>query len=318
MTNILLLGAGFSFNWGAPLASEVAASLLRRVGGADPELQRLLKEHDKNFENALSAVQRDYRSGPTDERKARLDRLQGGITDMFKDINAAFENNTNFEFSNDGKFSVRGFLARFDAIFTLNQDLLLELQYDNPLLRKGVQIPGMKPVLDPTITGIGNKHMRRWTPAPRSEFTIAPNAQPFIKIHGSSDWQTSDGAKLLVIGGNKDFMIREHEVLLWYYDLFTQFLNRGDARLMVIGYGFGDEHINEAIRQAGRTAKLKGIFLLDPGGRAILNKSSHLPVKVHDDLEDVPSLGGSTRTLNRIFGGDTIGFQELDGFFKSG
>jgi hypothetical protein len=101
-------------------------------------------------------------------------------------------------------------------------------------------------------------------------------------------------------------MIRKHVVLLWYYDLFTRFLNRGDARLMVIGYGFGDEHINEAIRQAGRTAKLKCIFLLDPVGRAILNKSSHLPVKVHDDLEDVPSLGGSTRTLSRIFGGDTI------------
>jgi SIR2-like domain len=207
-------------------------------------------------------------------------------------------------------------LARFDVIFTLNQDLLLELHHkENPLLPRPVRLPGMRPVPDIAIRGIGDKHLRRWTPS--GERTIEPNAQPLIKIHGSSNWQTKDGARLLVIGGNKDFMIREHDVLLWYFELFKQYLDRGDARLMVIGYGFGDEHINDVIRQAGRAGKLKGMFLVDPAGRAILNRTNHLPIRVHDDLEDVVSLGGSTRPLSRIFGGDAIGFQELDGFFNA-
>jgi hypothetical protein len=57
--HVLLLGAGFSRNWGAPLSAEVADSLLQEVGD-DAQLQSLLKQHSKNFENALSEVQRQY------------------------------------------------------------------------------------------------------------------------------------------------------------------------------------------------------------------------------------------------------------------
>lgn len=72
MTNLLLIGAGFSRNWNAPLASEVASSLLQAVG-SDHDLQALLKQHEKNFENALSEIQRQYISAPTSrEIKARL------------------------------------------------------------------------------------------------------------------------------------------------------------------------------------------------------------------------------------------------------
>ena len=54
---------------------------------------------------------------------------------------------TTFEFENDLAFSIKKFLERFDAIFTLNQDLLLETHYHPTLVSakwSGVTIPGMQ------------------------------------------------------------------------------------------------------------------------------------------------------------------------------
>jgi hypothetical protein len=42
------------------------------------------------------------------------------------------------------------------------------------------------------------------------------------------------------MGGNKEFMIREHKVLRWYYEQFQQRLAIGGTRVMVIGYSFSD------------------------------------------------------------------------------
>ena len=131
---ILLLGAGFSRNWNAPLAREVANSLLQAVG-TDAHLQEVLKRYDKNFENALSEIQREFISAPSSpEATARFDTLQRAITGMFERINVSFEPPAPFEFTNSVQYSVAGFLARFDAIFNLNQDMLLELRYAQQVL----------------------------------------------------------------------------------------------------------------------------------------------------------------------------------------
>jgi hypothetical protein len=319
--HILLLGAGFSHNWNAPLASEVANSLLQEVGG-DSYLQRLLTQHGRNFENALSEVQRGYIGAATSaEAQARLTALQNAISGMFTRLNQGFERDPNFEFSNDLQFSVRAYLTRFAAIFGLNQDLLIELQYEDHVLLAsntrwgGLQKPGMIPIHDPALTGIGDKHRRRWKPA-EPPFTVDARLQPYFKIHGSSNWFTDDGRNLLVMGGNKDFMIREHQVLSWYYDQFRSYLLRPETRLMVIGYSFSDQHINDVIVEAWRGGSLRGMFLVDPAGRATLNPTWHLPVGIHSGLEDIPSLGGSTRLLSRTFGGDGFSHQELVRFFQ--
>ncbi|MFZ1992220.1 MAG: SIR2 family protein [Alphaproteobacteria bacterium] len=318
--HVLLIGAGFSHNWNAPLASEVANSLLQEVG-RDPYLQPLLRKHGKNFENALSEVQREFIASPnSEEARARLNTVQGAIGTMFTRLNQVFERNTDLNFSNEVQYSVRGFLTRFDALFSLNQDLLLELQYQDHVLLcsntrwNGLQMPGMVPIHDPSITGIGDKHRRQWKPT-TPPFTVQPRLQPCFKLHGSSNWRTDDGRNLLVIGGNKDFMIREHAVLTWYYDQFRSYLARPDTRLMVIGYSFSDQHINDVIVEAWRNGTLQGMFLVDPAGRAVLNPTRGLPLPLPNDLEDVPSLGGSTRTLDRIFGGDAFAHQEFMRFF---
>jgi hypothetical protein len=212
---VLLLGAGFSRNWNAPLAAEVTNSLLEQVG-SDPHLQAVLRHHPKNFENALSEVQQDYLHASTSaEATNRLDRMQGAITTMFDQLNATFEPPRQFEFCNDMEYSVSRFLAMFDSIFNLNQDLLLEMRYSVQILLasgarwNGFESPGMRPVPDSSLTGIAGSHRRRWSPM-EPPFSVSDRIQPHFKIHGSSNWATADGRNLLVMGGGKEFMIREH------------------------------------------------------------------------------------------------------------
>jgi hypothetical protein len=319
--HVLLLGAGFSRNWDAPLAAEVANALLQEVGN-DGQLQTLLRQHSKNFENALSDVQQEYlHSSSSAEAKQRLDRLQGAITVMFNRLNTTFEPPREFEFCNDRQYSVARFLSMFDSIFNLNQDLLLEMRYSIQILTasdtrwNGLEQPGMRPLPDPSLTGIADSHRRRWAPM-ESPFSVAERFQPHFKIHGSSNWTTADGRNLLVMGGDKEFMIREHQVLRWYYEQFQQRLAIGGTRLMVIGYSFSDRHINDAITDAAQRRTLAGMFLVDPAGWEVVNPTPPHHIKVPNALEEVPRLGGSIRPLSTTFAGDAFEHGKFMNFFR--
>jgi hypothetical protein len=87
--------------------------------------------------------------------------------------------------------------------------------------------------------------------------------QPYFKIHGSINWQANKGGRLLVIGGNKPTTMQSHQILMWYADKFVETLSRPNARLMVIGYGFGDGHINQLIHEAWeKGGKTLSIFIV--------------------------------------------------------
>src|ERR1700736_4762495 len=93
MTHILLLEAGFSSNWGGPLASDVFDWLLERpeISG-DAYLKQMLW-NDRNacgFENTLSQVQSDYLRSPNADNTARLQRFQTAITEIFADMDRRF------------------------------------------------------------------------------------------------------------------------------------------------------------------------------------------------------------------------------------
>lgn len=56
----------------------------------------------------------------------RYQELQRAVYESFRAMNLALASRTDFNFSNDRRRSMNGFLARFDAIYTLNQDLLCD------------------------------------------------------------------------------------------------------------------------------------------------------------------------------------------------
>jgi hypothetical protein len=74
----------------------------------------------------------------------------------------------------------------------------------------------------------------------------------------------------MIVGGNKAAAITRYPLLQFYYDTFRQMLARGDSRLMVIGYGFGDDHINDCIREAVQKSNLK-LFIVDLVGIDLLD-----------------------------------------------
>ena len=83
-----------------------------------------------NFEDVLTRVQGDYLRSRTQDNEERLALFQDALSSMFDSMNRHFQSQQ-IEFSNDVARSFQKFLVRFDAIFTLNQDLLLEIHYRN-------------------------------------------------------------------------------------------------------------------------------------------------------------------------------------------
>jgi hypothetical protein len=84
-----------------------------------------------------------------------------------------------------------------------------------------------------------------------------------IKLHGSYNWKSSDGSRAMVIGRGKTEQIKNEPLLEYYFDIFRKVLSQNQRRLLVIGYGFGDEHINSVIADAVVNHSLK-IYILSP------------------------------------------------------
>lgn len=331
MSHYLLLGAGFSRNWGGWLASEAFEYLLGQTSVmSSAPLRDLLWKTQANggFEAALDelrqTVQRD------NSREPLLTALESAIIKMFADMNSGY-NYQAFEFDNPESIldrrRVQGFLCRFKAIFTLNQDLLLERHYlankeNNIDLEswKKWQIPGMelapaashdRPIY-PSATGV-------WQPS--GDHAVG-SEQPIFKLHGSSNWRTADAKEMLILGGGKKEAIARYPVLNWYFEEFSRRLHEPDARLMIIGYSFRDHHINEVLRSA--IAKGLKIFVIDSNGSdvaKVINPTAqagqiYAKTLLEQDLQ-AALIGASRRLLREIFGKDQIERTKVMRFFDS-
>jgi hypothetical protein len=318
MTRILLTGAGFSRNWGGWLANEAFEYLLG-CAEIDQETRRLLwhsKEGGGGFEDTLA----NLANVKNDEGKKRLDDLTAALVGMFNAMGLGFMQRQ-FEFQTDVRYMVKTFLAQFDAIFTLNQDTLLELHYLNSVVGgkySGSQMPGIKP-LNPNAPYLGTPHSKITPKQPDPDnFKLSPSIQPYIKLHGSYNWADGpSGGPILIMGGQKAISINQFPLLNRYHREFRELLQRPDARLMVIGYSFSDGHINTAIGE-GVERGLK-LFIIDPLGVDVLDKRQKEPVgRGRDQYMDkvAPSIiGASRRPLTSIFNDDVVEHARVMKFF---
>ncbi len=85
----------------------------------------------------------------------------------------------------------------------------------------------------------------------------------YVKLHGSQNWLSSDGKHAMVIGRNKPEQIDCEPLLDWYFKTFKQVLSFPNRRLLVIGYGFRDAHINEIIASSIAKHGLK-LYVISP------------------------------------------------------
>ena len=325
----LLIGAGFSRNWGGWLASEAFEFLLGCPEiTADPQLAALLWKHQPTggFEGALEELQTVFERDPQNAR-GPLMALQAAVGRMFADMNNALITTTDWEFQNFRDRQVGAFLTRFDSIFSLNQDVLIEHFYmgrDTASIGgirrwSGVQMPGLRKIRTPEGLDGNSWAKATWAPDGDPKFVLDATAQPFIKLHGSSNWDRGDGSNLLIMGGAKAREIGRTPLLNSYAEIFEQTLCAAGAKLMVIGYGFRDSHINEAI-QRGVDRGLK-LFIIAPEGADIarnLNQTRKAAIAVETPLEAMIAkslVGASRRGLRDIFGGDTAEHNKVMRFF---
>jgi hypothetical protein len=265
MTRILLTGAGFSRNWGGLVATEFFGRLLAEP--LDGFTRNLLFQFRSKggFEAVMTHLQISSGSPINDKR---LNDFTSTLAGIFNGMNNHFLREP-FEFQNDMSYSVRAFLERFDAIFTLNQDCLLEAQYFHTFVGgrwSGCELPGTRHLGPaPHVQGTREERIAPRTPD-LTNYGLQPRFQPYFKLHGSSNWMTSgSGGRLLILGGQKAASIDQHPLLTRYMQDFQNYLRRPDTRLMIIGYGFNDEHINEEIGMAVENNRLK-IFIVTREG----------------------------------------------------
>jgi hypothetical protein len=319
MSHYLLTGAGFSRNWGGWLAYEVFEYLL----GA-PEIDDYLRSvlwaaklRGEGFEGALSTVQGAYASNKSSETKRRLDSFTQAVIGMFNAMQVAF-NQLDYR---ESDMRLQHFLSKFDAIFTLNQDTLLETLYAGRVRWSerwyGSYFPYMKFFKEPTQP---HTFMLREPMTQGSEFITDENHQPIYKLHGSYNWfAESEGEQLLVMGGNKIASIGRFPVLARYHVEFQAMLSQPDGKLMVIGYSFSDPHINDAIQAAA--AKGTKIFIMDTLGVDVIDKRNaraQIPEAVTDLMQALMPriMGASRRPLREVIDSDLVENEKVMRFFE--
>ena len=315
---ILLTGAGFSRNWGGWLANEAFEYLLGSTF-VDDALRQMLwhsKEKKAGFEDTLSTLQAAYLSRKDYQIEKKLRALTEAVKAMFAEMGEGYEYSS-FEFvGSTGDSTVRSFLSRFDAIYTLNQDTLLEQHYiGGAISSPGKACPGISP--KNAELQIGARTYPVYGPT-QHKFELG-EYQPYIKLHGSFNWM-QDEQNLLILGGGKAASIAQFPLLTWYYDLFRSTLRQPETRLMVIGYSFNDQHINQAILDAAEASNLR-VFIIDPAGVDVLDKRPaealvrERPYELLDKLSP-RIIGASRRGFREIFGGDRVEHAKVMRFFK--
>ncbi len=115
-------------------------------------------------------------------------------------------------------------------------------------------------------------------------------------------------------GRNKVGLIRSNAILKWNYEKFEQYLARLATRLMVIGYGFADDHVNASIVEAHQCGSLQLIYLVHPFGKAILDRYPTAAIRVPQPIMDIPCIE-CTVPLKDAFSTDHMAQSLLEGIF---
>lgn len=311
MTHILLTGAGFSKNWGGLLAEEFFSRLVGE--DLDSKTRGLMFDGRRKggFERVMTVLQEEHQASNTEESKTRLHNFTAAIMGIFNGMNNDFVQGR-FEFQNEVRYMVRSFLEQFDIIFTLNQDALLEAQYFRGFVGgrwSGAELPGTKHFGPPPHTqgSVFDRIAKRTSDL--GNLRISNNQQPYVKLHGSANWVIDErSGPLLILGGGKQLSLQQHPLLARYQEIFVEYLSRPNTKLMIVGYSFRDEHINESILD-GIKGGLK-IFIVDLLGVDTIEKIDK------DQIVRPSIIGESTKPFSESFGPDHVEHAHLMSFFR--
>lgn len=254
---VLLIGAGFSRNWGGLTAAELSGRLMSHTAvRARPRVAELLL-HEPSFEDALEKT----RTGLFETADAVA--METAISAAFESMDDGYKNPQPPVLG----ATINDFIAGFcpgavgqgtGYVFSLNQDLLLERIYGTIPNRQKLTIPGITWNEPPHPFPVGAWPIPLASPVDpaRNEPQLLRNFN-HIKLHGSINWRSTDGASAIVMGRRKPLTIARSPLIGWYHRVLESVICSGDVRIMVVGYGWSDEHINDPIADAVRDHGLK-------------------------------------------------------------
>lgn len=346
--NLLLLGAGFTANFGGFLAKEMWAKIFSNPDLDQlPEVRQLFKD-EKNkfdFENIFSIVMGGSKFSAEEKNEFEKIIVKTYIA-MQQVIKQGEEQISDLYGVNREKFKEFLDLFLFDnnlagACFTLNQDLFFEQKFKfQPFISKTKwfsqlrlqQCGGYKATYistDPHVLPnqnelnyfIGNRFNNELNNIKHQHKIL------YMKLHGSLGWVSSEGRNRMIIGKNKKEDIEKEPLLNLYFQEFKKALNQDSVKLLVIGYSFIDEHVNECLVDAINNNKLKLYIIstefpdtfqkrithkypyspgtlneIDNGGEKIWDSiAGYFPYKMKDIFPKDGSLTDTVNTLIKIF-----------------
>jgi hypothetical protein len=265
---VLLTGAGFTANWGGFLNIELWAQIFNhKRTQRNKQTRKYLLEYAPNWEFVLEIVQSN--SSFTEEDKE----------DIWEAVNSAFDKMDSIYkegVANNGQ-DIQKTKTLFDQlfdrkrgyIFSVNQDLFVE----RFLLGTVRSRPGIVPRIERPPGSYDSLEEWGLTKVPSEDgirqngdkyfADFGPQNIAYIKLHGSHDWISSSGSEIKVMGGGKKEKIKNEPILNLYFNKFEEILSIKESRLLVIGYGFHDDHINKVLGDAVKKHNLK-IFMISP------------------------------------------------------
>ncbi len=312
VNRILLTGAGFTKNFGAPLADEISGLIFNDENIQNNKKLRELFQKEHNYEDIYQKIIQSSDFNQTEKNIFNV-AIQSAYKDIDDRILYGKLSQTNFDM-------FENLIRRFDKrrggsgyIFTLNQDLFIErMSCDIP--DYNMTLPGVSTHVHSStepLNQIINEDKRIFIP---DEFEINRIKQEYevklhkinlsyIKLHGSQEWFSKDTVSSMVIGREKSNQINAISILKWYFQLFKSQLSVDNTKVLIIGYGFKDNHINSAFHNVNKNKKLQLYVVGIKPKEEFMNTLSKRDIHLGDQIINLIK-GYYSTSINELFSND--------------
>lgn len=256
---IIFTGAGFTANFGGFVAKEMWSKIFNnpKLNNA-PKIKQELKD-SFDFEKIYSRILQNALAFKEEEVKAFEKALNEAYEVMDNDIKQPnwFDRAGIYpqDFTKFLSFFTDYEANNVGSYFTLNQDLFPERHFNwTPLGFHQVLYKNNETA--PEMMLPDDNDINRFRLECKDKFL-------YVKLHGSTNWISDKGDNIKVIGINKKETIEKISLLNWYFDIFKAAIYRQNVKLLIIGYSFQDEHINDCLLTAIRDYQLK-LYVVTP------------------------------------------------------
>ena len=260
---ILFTGAGFTDNFGGFLASEMWAHIFNKKVIQSNEIVRnlmLRADLDFDYETTYRIIMDSDDYNPKEKDAIRFavemtyTTLDSNIVERYESLGSNVQTLNSFI----NLFSKR---QRVGFFFTINQDMFIERFHRNGLYKcPGVRFTVARHLGRAPLRDLGYGELPSQKEIEENKKDYFSKNFFYIKLHGSQNWMAGNA---MVIGGRKKEQIEKVPILKLYFEIFEKVLYQPNKKILIIGYGFKDEHINQIIMKAMKAYGLK-IYIISP------------------------------------------------------